>query len=73
MDETPKGELAKYLKGDLAVARRHLTRLRMGLMPPAIMQRIYEEIEQSIDRCVARIERDVRPLEERQSLHNQAE
>lgn len=63
MDETPKGELAKHLVGDLAVARRHLTRLRMGLMPPAITQRIYEEMQQSIDRCVERIERDVRPLE----------
>lgn len=71
MDETPKGELAKHLKGDLAVARRHLARLRLGLMPPATIQRIYEEIEQSIDRCVARIERDVRPLEQQQSLHNQ--
>ena len=56
-NETPQGQLAKYLIGDLGVARRHLERLRTGVL--TLTPGVLREISQSIETCVARIERDM--------------
>jgi hypothetical protein len=55
-NETPKGQLAKYLIGDLAVARRHIERVKNGTLPCAL---VIGEISRSVEDCVKRIERDI--------------
>jgi hypothetical protein len=62
--DTPKGQLAKYLVGDLAVARRHLERLHLGALHPS--PAVLDEIRRSVEDCVKRIERDVPALEQGQ-------
>jgi hypothetical protein len=52
-----KPTLKQHLIGDLAVARRHLTRLAAGSMP--MSRAVLEEITGSIERCIGRIDRDV--------------
>lgn len=54
--ETPKGQLGKFLIGDLAVARRHIERVLSGALPCNF---VIGEISRSIEDCVARIERDI--------------
>lgn len=54
---TPEGQLGRYLKGDLAPARRHLERVRSGQLPIGL---VLDEIAASIERCVQRIDRDIR-------------
>ena len=62
INDTPPGQLAKYLIGDLGVARRHLVRLLEGQFAGLNTNRVYEEIQDSIERCVARIERDLKEI-----------
>lgn len=57
INKTPEGQLGKYLIGDLAVARRHLERIRQGILPAEPM--VLEEISDAIERCVKRITRDI--------------
>lgn len=61
LPETPEGKLSEFLIGDLAVARRHIARLKSGNYntSPAMVQMIYAEIERSIERCIERINRDL--------------
>ena len=56
-NETPPGRLREYLVGDLGVARRHLDRIRTGILmsTPAVLG----EISRSVETCVQRIERDI--------------
>ena len=56
-NDTPEGQLAKYLIGDLGVARRHVSRILLGELPAS--RSVLEEIRGSIARCVRRIERDM--------------
>jgi len=56
INETPKGQLGKYLIGDLGVARRHIERVKSGTLPCSA---VIDEISRSIEDCVARIERDI--------------
>lgn len=58
INETPPGQLADYLIGDLGVAHRHLERLRQGIIKPSPV--VIREIERSIEDCVERINRDVK-------------
>ena len=58
INETPKGQLGKYLIGDLGVARRHLQRIKEGQLPAVPM--VLEEISRSVETCVKRIERDIK-------------
>lgn len=58
INETPVGKLKTYLIGDLGVARRHLARIRDGVLVPS--SAVLCEIQRSIEDCVARIERDVK-------------
>lgn len=57
VNKTPPGRLREYLIGDLAVARRHLLRIKEGRLPPT--PSILAEISRSIDDCIERIERDL--------------
>lgn len=59
INETPEGKLADYLIGDLAVARRHLARVREGMFKNGIPIMVLEEISRSIEDCIERIERDI--------------
>jgi hypothetical protein len=61
INNTPPGQLAQYLIGDLGVAKRHLQRLGAGSFPAS--RGILLEIERSVDDCIARIQRDVEPLD----------
>jgi hypothetical protein len=72
INETPAGKLQRYLIGDLGVAVRHLERIRRGILEP--VPAVLDEIENSVLRCIARIERDV-PCEgsARSLLHMQAD
>lgn len=56
-NETPQGKLSEYLLGDLGPARRHLFRLLSGELPPT--PGMLQEISDSVERCVSRIERDM--------------
>ena len=56
-NETPSGQLAKYLLGDLGPARRHVALLILGELSAS--RSVLEEIRDSIARCVRRIERDM--------------
>jgi hypothetical protein len=60
INETPEGKLAEYLIGDLAVARRHLERIRTGDVPQGLMPAVIAEISQSIEDCIRRIQRDLK-------------
>jgi hypothetical protein len=60
LNETPKGKLAAYLKGDLGVARRHLARILGGELP--FSGQVVREINRSVEDCVERIERDMQPM-----------
>lgn len=62
INETPEGQLGKYLIGDLGVARRHLARVREGTFKNGIPVMVLEEISRSIEDCVSRIQRDVKDL-----------
>lgn len=44
----------EYLEGDLGPARRHIARLKAGILPPS--PAVLDEIEASLDRCVARMQ-----------------
>ena len=57
VNETPKGQLGSYLIGDLGVARRHLARIRDGVIPPS--KAVLAEVSNSIEWCVQRICRDI--------------
>jgi len=57
INETPNGQLGKYLIGDLGVARRHIQRLLEGTLVPSAG--LFQEISRSIEDCVQRISRDV--------------
>jgi hypothetical protein len=57
INDTPKGKLKEYLIGDLGPARRLLSRLMDKTSGGT--QRMFEESIDSIERCIARIERDV--------------
>ena len=57
INETPQGQLGKYLIGDLAVARRHLERIQGGVFPANAL--VIQEISRSIEDCVKGIQRDV--------------
>ncbi len=61
-NETPKGQLKKYLIGDLGPARRHLQRIDQNILQPT--PAVLREIRSSIETCIARIERDVKPIQE---------
>jgi hypothetical protein len=50
----PKLSPIWYAIGDLGVARRHMQRLRDGILQPTPM--VMEEISASIERCVERLE-----------------
>jgi hypothetical protein len=63
INETPQGQLGKYLVGDLGVARRHLQRLKSGEIPMKLAGMVLHEISNSIEACVARIERDIKDTE----------
>lgn len=56
INETPRGQLGKYLIGDLAVARRHIARVLGGTLPSNM---VIMEIGRSVEDCVKRIERDI--------------
>lgn len=56
-NETPPGRLAEYLVGDLGPARRHIQRLLTHEISPS--RAVLEEIGESLERCVRRIERDL--------------
>lgn len=59
---TPDGKLREWLLYDLSPARRRLARIERGTLQPT--PEVLAEIAASIERCAARIERDVqRPLE----------
>lgn len=60
INQTPEGQLGKYLIGDLAVARRHLARVKDGTFKNGISLMVLDEISRSIEDCVQRIERDVK-------------
>ena len=55
-NETPPGQFKIYAIGDLGVARRHLQRIRDGMLKPSIA--VLDEISMSVEQCVRRIERD---------------
>jgi hypothetical protein len=57
INQTAPGRLQAYLIGDLGPARRHLERIRTGVLQPT--PGVLDEIEASIERCVERIQRDV--------------
>jgi hypothetical protein len=57
INETPRGQLGKYLIGDLGVARRHIQRIRQGVLPAS--GAVMAEISRSVEDCVARIARDI--------------
>lgn len=57
INDTPPGELQKYLIGDLQVALRHLERIKNRLLEPS--PAVLREIENSILSCLERIKRDV--------------
>lgn len=59
-NETKPGQLALYLKGDLAPAKRHLYRLLVENEHP--VRSILSEIRDSIERCEKRIDRDLAPF-----------
>ena len=59
INETPPGQLAKYLLGDLGVALRHCQRVREGSLEPT--HAVFHEVQRSIEDCVARIKRDLAP------------
>lgn len=54
---TPPGELKQYLIGDLGVARRHIQAIKNSELPASLS--VLNEMEASVERCVARIERDM--------------
>lgn len=60
INETPEGKLAEYLIGDLAVARRHLGRIKLEQMPTALILAIIPEISKSVEDCIRRIQRDLK-------------
>jgi hypothetical protein len=62
INETPEGQLGKYLIGDLAVARRHLARIKDGTFAKGVPLMVLDEISRSIEDCVSRIQRDVKDL-----------
>lgn len=64
INETPKGRLADYLIGDLAVAQRHLARIKDGTfkLDSPLFGMVLGEISRSIEDCVSRIQRDVKDL-----------
>lgn len=57
INNTPPGQLQKYLTGDLGVAVRHLDRIKNGILQPT--PAVIDEIRRSVEACLARIERDV--------------
>lgn len=61
INPTPPGQLKKYLLGDLGPARRHLQRIVLGTLSP--VPGVIAEIEDSINRCVLRIQRDIEDTE----------
>ena len=61
LPETPEGQLPEFLIGDLGPAVRHLARLKNGDYDGSpILPMVYREIEQSLERCITRIKRDVK-------------
>ena len=48
--------LAKFIIGDLGPARRHMQRIMDGTFPPEQAFLVYDEIKDSLDRCVRRIQ-----------------
>lgn len=58
INETPDGQLGKYLIGDLGVARRHLARIEEGF---PVSLGLLREVSRSVEDCVRRIERDLLP------------
>ena len=54
MSDTPVSELQRAI-GDLGPARRHVARLVNGIMPTSLMA--LREIENSLERCVTRLEK----------------
>jgi hypothetical protein len=60
INPTPEGKIAEYLIGDLAVARRHLERIRTGDVPQGLMPAVIAEISRSIEDCIQRIQRDLK-------------
>ena len=56
-NETPDGQLRKYLIGDLQVALRHLDRISQGILQPT--PAVMREITNSVLDCVERIQRDM--------------
>lgn len=66
MNKTPNAtpsveKLPIYLIGDLGPARRHIQRLLDGELPPT--PSVLLEIQDSLIRCVRRIERDWRMVD----------
>lgn len=57
-NETPEGKLPEYLIGDLGPARRHLMRIANGELPFSLS--VLREMRNSIERCVQRINRDMK-------------
>lgn len=49
--------LKEFIIGDLGPARRHLERIRTGVLQP--VPAVVNEIDASIERCVERVQRDV--------------
>jgi len=60
MERAPKGRLADFLIGDLAPARRHIERVYARQLNA---EQVIGEIAACINRCVRRIETEVRELE----------
>ncbi len=63
INETPKGQLGKYLKGDLALAERHLFRIATGrwkIEDTTLFRMVLREVRRSVEDCVKRIERDIK-------------
>lgn len=55
--DTYTDHLLAQLLGDLGVARRHLERLRVGILRP--VPAVMDEIEASVQRCADRIENEL--------------
>lgn len=60
INPTPEGKLAEYLIGDLAVARRHLDSIRLGMIPSGLIPSVIAEISRSVEDCIKRIQRDLK-------------
>jgi hypothetical protein len=58
VDDDARPTLRELIVGDLGPARRHVARLLRGDLKPSTA--VLEEIRASIERCVTRVEHDVK-------------